>query len=151
MTCDCSWNFGPLVCRGITNLCISDVFKQLLLNNPTFIPLLIDGLLLDPEHPHKASGEDVKAVVQRDFAECIQQLSLFQPGADALQANPTVVDALDTLVSRAWSEGARECAKGCLMQLCPERSEVVKLGRGFPSFFSNFNRKMQKLPLFRAF
>jgi hypothetical protein len=27
----------------------------------------------------------VKAVVQRDFAECIQQISLFPPGREALK------------------------------------------------------------------
>jgi hypothetical protein len=117
------WDLGPHFCRGITNLCISDVFKTMLIHNETFIPLLICGLLLDPEHPHQdKTAESVKAVVQKDFAECIQQLSLFQPGAATLQANPTVVDALDALVSRAWMEEAKDCAKGALMRLCPERA-----------------------------
>jgi hypothetical protein len=45
----------------------------------------VDGLLLDPEHarngdPPLGAPEAIKAIIQRDFAECIQQLSLFPPG-----------------------------------------------------------------------
>ena len=33
-----------------SDLCVSDVHKTLLLHNPDFIPYLVDGLLLDPDH-----------------------------------------------------------------------------------------------------
>jgi hypothetical protein len=77
----------------------------------------VDGLLLDPDHPRKDTDEEIKAAVQRDFAECIQQISLFPPGCKALQAAPGVVEALDALVEQAWSEEAKDCARGALMQL----------------------------------
>ena len=60
-------------CRGLLNLCISDTAKQMLLHNSGFIPLLLDGLLLRPDHPRKGTDEQVKAAVQvpylskRDF------------------------------------------------------------------------------------
>jgi hypothetical protein len=54
-------------CRGLLNLCISDKAKLLLLEVQQFIPLLLDGLLLDPEHPRKDTDEQVKSAVQRDF------------------------------------------------------------------------------------
>ena len=117
-------NYGASVplysnqCRGLLSLCISDAAKQLLLSsNAGFIPHLIDGLLLDPEHPRKGFAEPVKAAVQRDFAECILQISLFPPGLKALKADTAVVTALHALVDTAWSEAAKDCARGALMQL----------------------------------
>jgi hypothetical protein len=63
--------------------------------------------------------------VQRDFAECLQQISLFPPGCEALQATPGVVEALDTLVERARTEEAKDCARGALMQLTDRHTQVV--------------------------
>lgn len=89
-----------------------------LLSNASFIPHLIDGLLLDPEHPRKDTNISVKTIIQRDFSECIQQISLF--AAEALR-DTGVIEALDAVVDKAWSEEAKDCARGALMQLCPER------------------------------
>ena len=76
--------------RGLLNLCIADANKDcerqkpyvprvtcwadsgcyaVLLNCSKFIPHLISGLLLDPEHPRKDTAETIKTMVQRDFAE----------------------------------------------------------------------------------
>jgi hypothetical protein len=44
-----------------------------------------------------------------------------------------VVEALDMLVDKAWSEEAKQCAHAALMQLCPERikhSEQSSDGNG---------------------
>ena len=139
-------------CRGLLSLCTSDTAKDMLLSNSGFIPHLIDGesrdlalvldlvsnyttilsgLLLDPEHPRKDTDEAVKAVVQRDFAECIQQISLFPPGCEALKADSSVVAALDALVNKAWSEEAKDCARGALMQLTDrQRESVSETGNG---------------------
>eukprot|EP01043_Picozoa_sp_COSAG02_P062726 COSAG02_NODE_8725_length_2462_cov_1.635633_2_plen_623_part_00 len=116
--------------RGILNLCISDAAKQMLLNNSGFIPHLVDGLLLDAEHarnrdPPVGAPQAIKAVVQRDFAECIQQLSLFPPGCDALKAATGVVTALHALIGEAWTEEAKDCARGALMQLTGQHVGVV--------------------------
>jgi hypothetical protein len=90
-----------------------------LLSNGSFVPHLIDGLMLDPDHPRKDSNPSVLTIIQRDFSECIQQISLFAP--DALRTATGVIDALDELVDKAWSEDAKDCGRGALMQLCPER------------------------------
>jgi hypothetical protein len=122
MRCDSFGGAFVLVknqCRGLLNLCISDSAKPMLLHNPSFIPHLLDGLLLDAEHPRKDSDEQIKSAVQRDFAECIQQIVLFGPGCVALSDSADVVGALDTLVDKAWSEEAKICARGALKQLCP--------------------------------
>ena len=100
----------------------------MLLRCDLLIPTLIDVLFLDPEHPRKDTDEQIKSAVQRDFAECIQQLSLFGPGGEALKKNPDVVSALDMLVDKAWSEEAKICARGALKQLCPEhRPDTVEV------------------------
>lgn len=43
--------------QSISSLCVSDTNKQLLLNCEDFIPLLVDSLLLDPEHPRRAQPD----------------------------------------------------------------------------------------------
>ena len=91
----------------------------MLLNNAGFTPHLIDGLMLDPEHPRKDTDEAIKTAVQRDFAECVQQIALFPAGCEALTVNETVVQALLTLKDKAWSEEAKVCAEGALMALIP--------------------------------
>jgi hypothetical protein len=85
--------------------------------------------LLHPEHPRKDTDEAIKTFVQRDFAECIQQISLFAPGCDALKAVPGVVEALDALIEQAWSEEAKDCARGALMQLTGRHPDPVGGGR----------------------
>jgi hypothetical protein len=62
---------------------------------------------------------------QRDFAECIQQVSLFGPGREALRANKAVIDALHTLVDVAWTDEAKESAQGSLMQLTDYQREMT--------------------------
>ena len=60
--------------QSILNLCVSDLNKKMLLEAKGFISLLVDSLLLDPEHPrmenyHTLTGvtdwESAKAPVQR--------------------------------------------------------------------------------------
>jgi len=75
--------------------------------------------MLDPEHPRKDTDEAIKTAVQRDFAECVQQIALFPAGCEALTVNETVVQALLTLKDKAWSEEAKVCAEGALMALIP--------------------------------
>jgi hypothetical protein len=108
---------GPAFCRSILNACISDHHKQLLLSCAEFLPLLVEGLLIDPQHPRQAIDATVRTRIQRDFAECMQQLSLFPPGCAALRAAPHVVDTLRQLCDRAFGDAAADCARGALMQL----------------------------------
>ena len=116
--------FHSRTCRPLLNLCTSDTAKQLLLSEDDFIPLLMEGLLLNPQHPSRKDADDTTlSIIQRDFSECIQQVSLFGPGCEALKANPDVVNALDTTVEKARSEEAKVCATAALKQLCPERYE----------------------------
>jgi hypothetical protein len=92
----------------------------MLLNNAGFIPHLIDGLMLHPEHPRKDTADAIKTTVQRDFAECVQQIALFPSGSEALKAyNDIVMQALSALKDMAWSVEAKVCAEGALMALIP--------------------------------
>lgn len=127
------WPLSQNSCRGLLSLCISDSAKELLLNSAGCIEHLIDGLLLEPTHPRaETTSLEIKAVLQRDYAECIQQLSLFHLGCEALKQDPAVVDALDALVERAWTEEAKDCARGALVQLTdrlPESAVAMAEGR----------------------
>ena len=78
--------------QAILSLCISDLNKELLLDVTGVIPLLVDSLLLDPEHPRmenvtlqgKTDWEAAKGPVQRvsdsylyDSCPVVQQLLAF--------------------------------------------------------------------------
>ena len=118
-------------CRGLLSLCISDAAKQMLLDNAGFIPHLIDGLMLDPEHPRKGSDKSIKTAVQHDFAECIQQISLFPAGCEALKANEAVMQVLLALKDKAWSDEAKLCAEGVLMALIPTEHHEIDDAEAF--------------------
>jgi hypothetical protein len=59
--------------QAILSLCVSDINKELLLNAEGFISLLVDSLLLDPQHPRQKNAamqgttdwEAAKGPVQR--------------------------------------------------------------------------------------
>jgi hypothetical protein len=98
-----------------------DVNKQLVLRSPELTKLLTEALLLDPEHVRRDQSEDVKCAIQRDAAECIMQLALYELGRETLQNVPEVLDALRMLVDReALTEEARRNAEGALMALDPQ-------------------------------
>lgn len=82
--------------------------------------LLLDGLLLDPNHVRYGQGDEVKSAVQRDAVECLTQLALHEPTRSALGQDAAVVDALRTLVDKAMTEEARRSAEGALMVLVPQ-------------------------------
>jgi hypothetical protein len=88
--------------------------------------LLIDGLLLDPNHPRKscAAGTDweaVKAPVQNDFAAAMLQVAVSPAGRSALrEAGRAVLDAVQEVADKGWSEEARRSARGTLAALADE-------------------------------
>ena len=99
------------------DLCVSDVHKTLLLHNPDFIPYLVDGLLLDPDHPRAGLPEHAKAWLQTMHLECFAQLAVFPPGREALQADASVIQALQAVVDGALSDEGREFAQSALAAL----------------------------------
>jgi hypothetical protein len=78
------------------------------------------GLLLDPEHPRKDTAEPVKAAVQRDIAECIQQLAVFPQACEVLKADSELIDAVKALVDQGWTKEAKETAARTLAIFHPE-------------------------------
>ena len=117
-------NVGPAQGRALLSLCVSDRNKSMLIKSPGFIPHLISSLMLNPKHldgdQMQNTPEEIKTIVQIDYAECIQQMSLYEAGCEALK-QPEVVEALDELVEKGWSKKAKRAATGALMNLCPER------------------------------
>jgi len=78
----------------------------MLLTNSGFVPLLVEGLLLSEGCFRKDADATVKASVQRDFAECIQQCAAYAPGCEALQQSEhmgAVMEALEALKEHAWT------------------------------------------------
>jgi hypothetical protein len=72
--------------QTLLSLCVSDINKDLVLSAEGCIPLLVDSLLLDPEHPRREQPDfdAVAPAVQQDFAEAIAQLAMFGPGREKL-------------------------------------------------------------------
>ena len=101
----------------VLELCISDANKPLLLANDLFIPYLISGLFLDPDHPRADLKDELKIWNQQTHAECLAQVALFPAGRDALLRNPDVSEALVSVSERGLSEEACEFAKAALKSL----------------------------------
>ena len=101
----------------VLELCISDANKPLLLANDLFIPYLISGLFLDPDHPRADLKDEIKIWNQQTHAECLAQVALFPAGRDALLKIPAVSEALVSVTERGLSEEACEFAKAALKSL----------------------------------
>jgi hypothetical protein len=133
--CPTSWgHIWPCNARSnrvMLSLCISDAHKQQLLNNPQFLPHLVAGLLFDVQTASVMARPDfdgVKGAVQLLYAECLQQLSLFEPAQRAMRVVPSVMDALRQLVTSGWTTEAKVCAHRALLAL-----EERPVSRAFPS------------------
>jgi hypothetical protein len=113
----------------ILELCISDKSKPLLLANTTFIPYLINGLVLDPDHPRADLKDEIKLWNQETHVECLAQLALFPPGRDALLQNPAVSEALVAVAQQGMSEQARDYAKAALMALSGDELQMRTEGQ----------------------
>ena len=120
--------------KTILNLCVSDLNKDLLLKCSGFIPLLVDSLLLDPEHPRMEnttmSGvtdwERVKAPVQRDFTEAIAQLAMFPPGREALLQDSAVAEALQQVAVVGWTTESQAFAQSALLALSGRQPDATQ-------------------------
>ena len=79
------------------------------------VPLLLDALFIDPEHPRKDMDEALRAGIQRDGAECLLQLALVEAGKELLERHPEALDALRALADgTALTEEARLAASAAL-------------------------------------
>ncbi len=82
--------------------------KPLLLNNESFIPFLVDALLLDPAHPRNEAAPDQKAWCQMTHAASLAQLAVFPEGREALCRDPSVSDALRSVAEAGLCEEAQQ-------------------------------------------
>ena len=108
----------------VLELCISDANKPLLLANDLFIPYLISGLFLDPDHPRADLKDEIKLWSQQMHVECFAQLALLPLGRDALLENPAVSEALMEVAERGMSEEACGFAKAALKTLSGDELQM---------------------------
>ena len=66
---------------------ISDANKNFLVRGKGLLPLLLDGLLLEPDHVRKDHPANIKAAIQADAASCFLQMACFEPGRVRLSEN----------------------------------------------------------------
>jgi hypothetical protein len=108
----------------VLELVISDANKALLLANTIFIPYLISGLFLDPDHPRADLKDEIKLWNQQTHVECFAQLALLPAGREALLANPAVSEALMEVRERGMSEEACGYAEAALTSLSGEELQM---------------------------
>ena len=109
----------------VLNVSVSDVNKALLLQSPDLTKLLLLGLFIDPAHPRGTDAappatptpEAVQTVFQRNFAEALEQLALFEPGRDWMLQDGNILEALEEVVAKGMSSEAKEFARGALIAL----------------------------------
>ena len=128
------WSLTASDGRALLNCSVSDNHKPLLLSNSATVDHLVDGLLLAPEvwpGPRNDSDEIIKARVQRNYTEAIQQLAVSPIGRDALLQNAKVVGALEAVAVQGLMDESRELAAGALIALKGPQSSgrVVAAGQ----------------------
>jgi hypothetical protein len=109
-------------------LSISDVNKPLLLANASFIPYLVDALLLDPSHPRAEMKPELKSWCQTHHTECLAQLAVFGPAREALRQDPAVIPALEAVVEGGLSAEARDFAQAALLALSDKELQTLTDG-----------------------
>lgn len=103
-------------------LTVSDKHKALLLaSKQGFVPYLLDGLLLDPDHPRAGLLPEKKASLQQMHAECLAQLALFGPAKEAL-CSAGVSAALERVAEGGLNDEAKKYARQALFELRPTRA-----------------------------
>ena len=105
----------------VGHMCVSDENKRMLLAHPDFLPMLVSGLLLAPDHPRQSAPEAQRVWCQTMHAECLMQLAVFPPGREALLESPAVLGALEALAEQALSDEARDFGRGALIALTGEQ------------------------------
>ena len=112
-------------------LCVAAQMKNkpLLIDNPRFIPYLVDALLLDPEHPRADLKAEPKAWCQQHHAAALAQLAVHDASREALLRDGSVVPALQAVAETGLSEGAREFAAAALTALSDKKLEVLTEGQ----------------------
>lgn len=103
--------------------------KPLLLNNDSFIPYLVDALLLDPEHPRSEVLPEQKAWCQMTHAACLAQLAVVAEGRAALCRDPSVGDALRSVAEAGLCEEARQHAESALLALSDRQLQAATEGQ----------------------
>ena len=93
------------------------------------IPLLINGLFLDLDHPRANLTDEIKLWNQETHSECLVQLALFPPGRDALLQSPAVSEALVAVAKQGMSEQAREYAHAALVALSGDEPQTRMEGQ----------------------
>ena len=117
----------------LLSFCISDKYKELLLHSREFLPHLVSGLLFDPKtamclsNPHFDSS--AKGAIQLQYAECLQQLSLYEPSRRAMIADAQVMGALRELTVHGWTPEAKLCAHGALLALVEQDQREQRSSR----------------------
>jgi hypothetical protein len=111
------------------HLSILDANKSLLLQNGSFIPYLVDALLLDPNHPRAGMHEELKAWCQQHHCEALAQLSVHDMSREALLRDESVVPALQVVLKAGLSAKARELAAAALSALSDRKLVMATEGQ----------------------
>lgn len=101
----------------ILDMSVSDRNKLLLLKCPDLWTHFQLGLFIDPDHPAASTPIELQAVYQRNYAEALQQLALFQSGREAIRQEPAIMKALEEVAERGMTPEAKEHAEGAMMAL----------------------------------
>jgi hypothetical protein len=91
---------------------------------------LLSTLFLDPDHPKGLRAKEVlqsesatptpievQQVFQKNYAEALHQIALWEPGREALVRDPSVTTSLEEVAKHGMTEEAKERARGALIAL----------------------------------
>eukprot|EP01052_Picozoa_sp_SAG31_P043264 SAG31_NODE_7152_length_1773_cov_1.124851_2_plen_138_part_00 len=116
------------------DLVVSDVNKKLLLaSDKGFIQYLVDGLLLQADHPRAQLQSKKKAWLQQMHCQCLAQLALWPAGTDALMRDPAVLPALEAIAESGMLKDARAAARQALLAFQMARDQSAHDPGGAPT------------------
>ena len=107
---------------SVTHCCA----RSLLLACESFIPYLVDALLLAPDHPRQKLPDEGKGWCQQTHAECFAQLAVFAPAREALLADASVVPALNAVAAAGLTSEAQQLAQAALAALSDKQLEATE-------------------------
>lgn len=108
----------PFFLRPIVHLCISSRNVDYLVRcSGPLLALLNEAMCLDPEHARNVLDDEARAAIQRDSAESLLQLALYEQGKQVLVAAPVVLQSLNVLAQDALTEDAKLMAHGALQAI----------------------------------
>ncbi len=99
----------------------------LLASQYNFVEVLLDGLLLTPDHPRNSLADTFRFWLQKNSVQCFAQLALHTPSREVLLQNPAVTKSLEEVATCGMTAEIQSDANAALLALSDTKSGSMKV------------------------